>query len=79
MIASLSPEPAPAGAPRRGPCIAQIAWSCGFQSEASFSRAFRARFGQRPGDVRRGAGELVATSDRHEASVISHWLAGPSA
>lgn len=38
------------GAP--GASLAEIAYAHGFQSEAHFSRAFRARFGVRPGEAR---------------------------
>lgn len=36
-------------------CIGAIAFECGFGSEAHFSRAFRARFGQTAREVRAGA------------------------
>jgi AraC-like DNA-binding protein len=35
--------------------IADISTRCGFRSNAYFSSAFTARFGQRPSDVRRKA------------------------
>ena len=48
--------------------LADIAFGCGFASEAHFSRAFRARFGQTPGEARaealRGPG-LATTADYH--------------
>jgi AraC family transcriptional activator of mtrCDE len=34
--------------------LAQIAAAIGYQSESAFSRAFQRRFGQRPGELRRG-------------------------
>lgn len=34
--------------------LAQIAAEIGYQSESAFSRAFQRRFGQRPGELRRG-------------------------
>jgi AraC family transcriptional activator of mtrCDE len=34
--------------------LAEIAAGIGYQSESAFSRAFQRRFGQRPGELRRG-------------------------
>lgn len=34
--------------------LAQIAAEIGYQSESAFSRVFQRRFGQRPGELRRG-------------------------
>jgi AraC-like DNA-binding protein len=47
-----SPGARPAGS---GPVVARVAERCGFTSAAHFSHAFRQRFGQRAGDVRRQA------------------------
>jgi AraC-like DNA-binding protein len=47
-----SPPARPAGS---GPVVARVAERCGFTSAAHFSHAFRQRFGQRAGDVRRQA------------------------
>jgi AraC-like DNA-binding protein len=46
------PDARPAGT---GPVVADVAERCGFTSAAHFSHAFRQRFGQRAGDVRRQA------------------------
>jgi AraC-like DNA-binding protein len=38
-----------------GPTVAEVAAACGFTSVTYFSHAFRQRFGQRAGEVRREA------------------------
>lgn len=40
--------------------LATIAADVGYQSESAFSRAFQRRYGMRPGEARRGAGEATS-------------------
>ena len=60
--------------PRDTRPIAQIAYGLGFASAPHFSRAFRARFGATPSDVRHGwqAG-LPAGADAGQ-SALAEWL-----
>jgi AraC-like DNA-binding protein len=53
MLAGPAGNARPPG--RAGRTVADVAARCGFTSATYFSRAFRARFGLRAGDVRRDA------------------------
>lgn len=56
--------------------LAEIAYAHGFQSEAHFSRAFRARFDLRPGEARALRGEGRAAETPGEADKLLSWLRG---
>ncbi|MGY6628090.1 MAG: AraC family transcriptional regulator [Oceanicaulis sp.] len=56
--------------------IGEIAFSCGFHSEAHFSRVFRQRFAMRPRDVRADMAPPTKAEPEHcsEGSPLSSWL-----
>ncbi len=53
--------------------VAAIGQRWGFLNEATFSRAFKARFGASPSEVRAGA-RVGAQSDLDEARLLRHWM-----
>jgi AraC-like DNA-binding protein len=55
LACAMLADPASGGPADPGPVVARVAERCGFTSPAHFSHAFRQRFGQRAGDVRRQA------------------------
>ncbi len=56
--------------------IGEIALSCGFSSEAHFSRAFRRAFGMSPSDARAGARALGAAEPSSPTSFLGDWIRG---
>jgi AraC-like DNA-binding protein len=60
----------------RATTVAAVAHRCGFASAAHFSTAFHARFGERPGEVRRAA--LAACLDRPSLRDSTEMPAAPS-
>lgn len=57
--------------------VAAIGYRWGFGNEASFSRAFRSRFGLTPSDVRAGLRRPGPTADHDDrAPVLGQWLRG---
>lgn len=59
--------------PRAGGTVSDIAYLCGFRSEAHFSKAFRARFGMTPSQARfEAAGRPLAVS--HRDTLLGDWL-----
>jgi AraC-like DNA-binding protein len=59
--------------------LAEIAYAHGFQSEAHFSRAFRARFDMRPGEARsfgQDGRRPVDVTGLSEAAKLLSWLQG---
>jgi AraC-like DNA-binding protein len=55
--------------------VAAIGYRWGFGNEASFSRAFRSRFGLTPSDVRAGVRRPAPTT-APDAPVLEQWLRG---
>jgi AraC-like DNA-binding protein len=67
LACAMLSDPASDGPPdarpaETGPVVARVAERCGFTSPAYFSHAFRRRFGQRAGDVRRQARAATGTA-----------------
>lgn len=58
--------------------LADIAERAGFTSDAHFSRAFRSRFGMRPGELRLSTGTEAAPSGKAaaEAATLLAWIRG---
>lgn len=58
---------------QRRTSLAQIAYAHGFRSDAHFNRAFRTRFGMRPGALR-GLGPVEAPSAARNPDDVFAWL-----